>query len=69
MDEPTTDLHMSDIGHLLRVMDRLVDSGNTLIAIEHNLDAIRNADWIIDMGPEAAARAGNCSSRGRRRIC
>lgn len=52
MDEPTTGLHMSDISHLLGMMNRLVDSGNTLIVIEHNLDVIRNADWIIDMGPD-----------------
>ncbi|HEX5692256.1 MAG TPA: excinuclease ABC subunit UvrA, partial [Roseiflexaceae bacterium] len=50
MDEPTTGLHMSDIGHLLEVMDRLVDAGNTVVVIEHNLHVIKNADWIIDMG-------------------
>jgi len=52
MDEPTTGLHMSDISHLLTIMNRLVDAGNTVIVIEHNLDIIKNADWIIDMGPE-----------------
>jgi excinuclease UvrABC ATPase subunit len=50
MDEPTTGLHMSDISLLLAIMNRLVDTGNTVIVIEHNLDVIRNADWIIDMG-------------------
>jgi excinuclease UvrABC ATPase subunit len=58
MDEPTTGLHLSDIGHLLTIMNRLVDGGNTVIVIEHNLDVIRNADWIIDMGPEGGNRGG-----------
>ena len=58
MDEPTTGLHMSDIEHLLAIVNRLVDSGNTVIVIEHNMDVIRNADWIIDLGPEAGHRGG-----------
>lgn len=58
MDEPTTGLHMADIGHLLEIMNRLVDKGNTVIVIEHNLDVIRNADWIIDMGPEGGSKGG-----------
>lgn len=58
LDEPTTGLHMSDIGHLLTIMNRLVDGGNTVIVIEHNLDVIRNADWIIDMGPEDGNQGG-----------
>ena len=52
MDEPTTGLHMSDIGHLLGMINRLVDAGNSVIIIEHNHDVISQADWIIDMGPE-----------------
>jgi excinuclease UvrABC ATPase subunit len=58
LDEPTTGLHMSDTGHLLEIMNRLVDGGNTVIVIEHNLDVIRNADWIIDMGPEGGKKGG-----------
>lgn len=58
MDEPTTGLHMSDITGILTLIDRLVDKGNTVIVIEHNLDVIRNADWIIDVGPEGGSRGG-----------
>jgi excinuclease UvrABC ATPase subunit len=64
MDEPTTGLHMSDIGHLLAIMNRLVDAGNTVIVIEHNLDIIRNADWIIDMGPEGGNKGGKVMFEG-----
>ncbi|MFD0959080.1 ATP-binding cassette domain-containing protein [Paenibacillus chungangensis] len=58
MDEPTTGLHMSDIGQILGIMNRLVDSGNTVIVIEHNLDVISQADWIIDMGPDGGSKGG-----------
>jgi excinuclease ABC A subunit len=64
MDEPTTGLHLSDIGHLLTIMNRLVDSGNTVIVIEHHLDVIRNADWIIDMGPEGGNKGGSVIFEG-----
>ncbi|MGH2484758.1 MAG: ATP-binding cassette domain-containing protein [Ktedonobacterales bacterium] len=64
MDEPTTGLHMSDIGHLLVVINRLVDTGNTVIVIEHNLDVIKNADWIIDMGPEGGNKGGRVIFEG-----
>jgi excinuclease UvrABC ATPase subunit len=64
MDEPTTGLHMSDISLLLAIINRLVDTGNTVIVIEHNLDVIRNADWIIDMGPEGGSRGGQVMFEG-----
>jgi excinuclease ABC A subunit len=64
MDEPTTGLHMSDVGHLLAIMNRLVDTGNTVIVIEHNLDIIKNADWIIDMGPEGGHKGGQVMFEG-----
>ena len=64
MDEPTTGLHMSDIGHLMQVIDRLVDTGNTVVVIEHNLHVIKNADWIIDMGPEGGSKGGRVIFEG-----
>jgi excinuclease ABC A subunit len=64
MDEPTTGLHKSDIRKLLAIMDRLADAGNTVIVIEHNLDIIKNADWIIDMGPEGGTKGGRVMFEG-----
>jgi excinuclease ABC A subunit len=64
LDEPTTGLHMSDIAHLLAIMNRLVDAGNSVIIIEHNLNVIRNADWIIDMGPEGGSKGGRIVFEG-----
>ena len=64
MDEPPTGLHMSDIVHLLAIVDRLVDGGNTVIVIEHNLDVIRSADWIIDLGPEGGSKGGEVIFEG-----
>jgi excinuclease UvrABC ATPase subunit len=64
MDEPTTGLHMSDISNLLAIINRLVDSGNTVVVIEHNLDVIKNADWIIDMGPEGGHKGGKVMFEG-----
>lgn len=65
MDEPTTGLHMSDIGHILGIMNRLVDAGNTVIVIEHNLDVISQADWIIDMGPDGGSKGGQVVYEGK----
>jgi excinuclease UvrABC ATPase subunit len=64
MDEPTTGLHMSDLGHLMEVINRLVDAGNTVVVIEHNLRVIKNADWIIDMGPEGGSKGGTIMFEG-----
>jgi ABC-type glutathione transport system ATPase component len=58
LDEPTTGLHFADIQQLLDVLHRLRDHGNTLVVIEHNLDVIKTADWLIDMGPEGGSRGG-----------
>jgi excinuclease ABC subunit A len=65
MDEPTTGLHLEDIRKLMRVLDRLVDHGHTVLLIEHNLDVIKLADWIIDMGPEAGEGGGGVVAMGR----
>ena len=64
MDEPTTGLHMSDIGHLMQVINRLVEAGNTVVVIEHNVHVIKNADWIIDMGPEGGSKGGQVIFEG-----
>jgi excinuclease UvrABC ATPase subunit len=64
LDEPTTGLHMSDISHLLEIVNRLVDAGNTVIVIEHNTSVIKNADWIIDMGPEGGTKGGKVIFEG-----
>ncbi|KKQ44013.1 MAG: UvrABC system protein A [Candidatus Moranbacteria bacterium GW2011_GWC2_37_8] len=58
LDEPTTGLHFDDIKKLLNVLNRLVNAGNTVVVIEHNMDVIKTADWIIDMGPEGGEGGG-----------
>jgi excinuclease ABC subunit A len=64
LDEPTTGLHPADIKHLLNVLGRLVDSGNTVIIIEHNLDVIKTVDHIIDLGPEGGEEGGQIIAAG-----
>jgi excinuclease ABC subunit A len=65
MDEPTTGLHLDDIRKLAQVFDRLVDAGHTLLLIEHNMDVIKLADWVIDLGPEGGDRGGEVIATGR----
>ncbi len=64
LDEPTTGLHFADIQRLLDVLDRLVEAGNTVLVIEHNVDVIKNADWIIDLGPEGGDEGGEIVAEG-----
>ena len=64
LDEPTTGLHFRDIELLLQVLNQLVDSGNTVLIIEHNLDVIKTADWLVDMGPEGGDGGGRVVAQG-----
>jgi excinuclease ABC subunit A len=64
LDEPTTGLHFEDIRKLLNVLGRLVDAGNTVLVIEHNLDVVKTADWVIDLGPEGGDAGGEIIATG-----
>jgi excinuclease ABC subunit A len=64
LDEPTTGLHFEDIRRLLGVLMRLVESGNTVLVIEHNLDVVKSADWLIDLGPEGGDAGGRVIAEG-----
>jgi len=64
LDEPTTGLHFDDVKRLLEVINRLVDKGNTVLVIEHNMDMIKSADWVIDLGPEGGDKGGEIIAEG-----
>ena len=65
MDKPTAGLHVEDIRKLLAMLQKLVDSGHTVVVVEHNLDVIKCADWVIDLGPEGGSAGGQIVAEGR----
>jgi excinuclease ABC subunit A len=64
LDEPTTGLHLDDVRVLIQVLDRLVDAGHTVVVIEHHMDVVKRADWIVDLGPEAGDAGGRVVAQG-----
>ena len=64
LDEPTTGLHMDDVAKLIKIIDRIVDNGDSVVVIEHNLDVIKCADYIIDLGPDGGDKGGNIVATG-----
>ena len=64
LDEPTTGLHTDDVSKLIKIINSLTDKGNTIVVIEHNVDVIRGADWIIDLGPDGGENGGNVVCQG-----
>jgi excinuclease ABC subunit A len=64
LDEPTTGLHFQDIDHLMTVLQKLVDKGNTVLVIEHNMDVIKSADYVVDLGPEGGQKGGTIVAKG-----
>ena len=64
LDEPSTGLHISDIQKLINIFDRLLSKGHTIILVEHHLDVIKNADWIVDLGPEGGDKGGKVNVQG-----
>ena len=67
LDEPTTGLHLSDVARLVRVLDRLVERGDTVVVVEHHPDVITNADWVVELGPEAGESGGRIVFEGEPR--